>query len=142
MTNKIEITELENQSRYVEFSDKNNIGKWFKYTTDFPEKNALHLVWFDYGIYCSIEHFNTDESNKLPKDRCLNKLFYNKYLVEVVVRQKNAPHQQVVKWDDHICDSLDSAIDVAIKYINENIEIAREAQIEHLNTFKNLTSLT
>lgn len=136
-----ELIPIHDRNGFVKFEDADNLNKWFVYTTDFPEKGAKHLIWFDYGIYATIEHFNTDESNKPPKDRCLNKRFYNKWLVDVVARQKEGPSKQKVEWKDHICDTLEDAIKTAFKYINLHIEQAREAQIEHMNIFKDLKSL-
>ena len=50
----------------------------------------------------TIEHFNTDESHREPKDRCLNKLMYNKWITNVVVRQKSGPHLQVVPFERNV----------------------------------------
>jgi len=118
------------------FENKNNANKWFKYTTNWPAENALRLVWFDYGIYCSIEHFNTDESDRKPKDKCLNHRFYNKYIVNVVVRRKAGPHNQVIPFEETLCASLDEAIITAYKYINSSKDEAAKAQIEHMSQFK------
>lgn len=130
------IIQLKDRNDYIKFDNKNNLGQWFSYTTDYPEKNALHLIWFDYGIYAGIEHFNTDESGKLPKDRCLNKRMYNKWIVEVVVRQKEGPHKNVVPFNESLCNSIEAATAVATKYISIHQEAARAAQIEHMNIFK------
>jgi len=133
---EINLIQLKDRNRYINFDDKNNIGKWFTYTTDFPKKDAKHIAWFDYGIYAGIEHFNTDESDRLPKDRCLNKLMYNKWIVEVVVRQFSGPSLQVVPFEESLCNTEKEAINVVCKYVNLYQQSARDAQIDHMNTFK------
>lgn len=132
----VKLLPMIDQNKYIEFKDKSNLGKWFTYTTNFPEKDAQHIIWFDYGIYASIEHFNTDESRREPQDRCLNKRMYNKWITNVVVRQKIGPHHQVVPFEESLCVDMDTALQVAAKYINLHQQAAHDSQIEHMTTFK------
>lgn len=141
-TTKSEIIPMDiERNEFIKFNDKNKICQWYSYTTNWPEKDALHLIWFEYGICMTIEHFNTDESHKEPKDRCLNRSMYNKYIVNVVARQKEGPHKQVVPFKESLCDTLEQALSVADKYNGLHYEAARDAQIEHMNVFKT-TDLT